>query len=61
MSDDPSLDIVAPTLLRTLRLKVKSEAYPWVDAAAIEINQVWNFCNEISARVPAHSRGRRSG
>src|ERR1700722_17520994 len=50
MSDDPSLDM-APTFLRTLRLKVKSEAYPWLNAAAIEINQVWNYCNEISARA----------
>jgi IS605 OrfB family transposase len=37
--------------VRALRLKVKSEAYPWLNAAAIEVNQVWNYCNEISARA----------
>jgi putative transposase len=30
---------------RTLRLRVKREAYPWLDAAAAEVNQVWNHCN----------------
>lgn len=30
----------------TLRLKVKREAYPWLNASAVEVNQVWNFCNE---------------
>src|ERR1700722_6861878 len=50
MLDDPSLDM-APTFVRTLRLKVKSEAYPWLNAAAIEVNQVWNYSNEISARA----------
>jgi hypothetical protein len=36
------------TCVRTLRLKVKPEAYAWLNAAAIEVNQVWNYCNEIS-------------
>ena len=31
--------------IRTLRLKVKSESYPWLDAAGVEVNQVWNFAN----------------
>jgi IS605 OrfB family transposase len=30
---------------------VKREAYPWLNAAAIEVNQVWNFCNAQSATV----------
>jgi hypothetical protein len=62
MPDDPSLDM-APTVVRTLRLKVKSEAYPWLNAAAVEINQVWNYCNEISARAarpPARGRDQRT-
>src|SRR6202040_649358 len=25
--------------------------YPWLDAAAIEINQVWNFANETSHKA----------
>ncbi len=30
---------------RTLRLKVKPEAYDWLNAASVEVNQVWNHCN----------------
>jgi putative transposase len=36
---------------RTLRLKVRPEAYRWLEAAASEVNQVWNWCNEISAKA----------
>src|ERR1700731_2561677 len=39
------------TSIRTLRLKVKSEAYPWLNAAATEINQVWNFANATSYKA----------
>ena len=35
----------ATTCVRTLRLKVKSEAYSWLNAAATEVNQIWNFAN----------------
>jgi putative transposase len=31
--------------LRTLRLKVRAEGYAWLNAAAVEVNQVWNFAN----------------
>src|SRR5271156_5995337 len=41
----------AVSSIRTLRLKVKSEAYPWLNAAAIEVNTVWNFANETSYRA----------
>jgi transposase len=34
--------------IRTLRLKVKKETYPWLEAAATEVNQVWNWCREVS-------------
>jgi putative transposase len=37
--------------IRTLRLKVKAESYPWLNAAAIEINQVWNWGNATSAKA----------
>jgi putative transposase len=37
--------------LRTLRLKVKSEAYSWLNAAAVEVNQVWNYANATSDRA----------
>jgi len=37
--------------IRTLRLKVKAESYAWLDAAAIEVNQVWNYANATSYRA----------
>jgi putative transposase len=37
--------------IRTLRLKVKREGYAWLNAAAIEINQVWNFSNAASYKA----------
>lgn len=40
-----------PSCVRTLRLKVKSESYAWLNAAAIEVNRVWNYANEVSARA----------
>ena len=33
---------------RTLRFKVRPESYGWLSAAAVEVNQVFNFCNETS-------------
>ena len=36
---------------RTLRLKVKPESYSWLNQAAIEVNQVWNWANETSAKA----------
>ncbi len=33
---------------RTLRLKVRREAYGWLNAAATEVNQIYNYCNETS-------------
>jgi putative transposase len=40
--------LMSGSFLRTLRLKVRRESYRWLDAAAIEVNQVFNYCNEIS-------------
>jgi IS605 OrfB family transposase len=37
--------------IRTLRLKVKAEGYAWLNAAAIEINQVWNYANATSYKA----------
>jgi hypothetical protein len=37
--------------VRTLRLKVKREGYAWLNAAAIEVNQVWNFSNAASYKA----------
>jgi putative transposase len=51
MQSEPSPENAAPTWIRTLRLKIKPESYPWLNAAAIEVNQVWNYANEVSARA----------
>ena len=37
--------------VRTLRLKIKREGYAWLNAAAIEVNQVWNFSNATSYKA----------
>jgi IS605 OrfB family transposase len=37
-----------PSFTRTLRLKVRDESYTWLNAAATEVNQVFNYCNEVS-------------
>ena len=46
------------TCVRTLRLKVKRESYSWLNQAAVEVNQVWNYCNETSykAALPNYVR-----
>ena len=36
------------SFIRTLRLKVCPESYGWLNAAAIEVNQVFNYCNQAS-------------
>ncbi len=43
--------IEVATCIRTLRLKVKAESYPWLNAAAVEVNQVWNWANATSAKA----------
>jgi putative transposase len=37
--------------MKSLRLKVKPEAWPWLDQAAREVNMVWNWANETSFRA----------
>src|SRR5450631_2542798 len=46
--------------IRTLRFKVRGEAYPWLNAAAIEANQVWNYFNATSYKAarPYHGKSR---
>lgn len=51
MSSEPTIPVDALKCIRTLRLKVKSDAYTWLNAAATEVNQVWNFANETSAKA----------
>jgi putative transposase len=45
--------------MRTLRLKVRSESYPWLRAAAVEVNQVFNYCNETSLQAATRSDRKR--
>jgi IS605 OrfB family transposase len=35
-------------MVRTFKLKVRPESYGWLSAAAAEVNQVFNYCNEAS-------------
>jgi hypothetical protein len=58
LTPDNVTDSKPEVFIRTLRLKVKKEAYPWLEAAATEVNQVWNWCNEVSR--DAADRCRRS-
>ncbi len=45
--------------MRTLRLKVRGESYGWLNAAATEVNQVFNYCNEISINTATRSDTKR--
>jgi hypothetical protein len=36
---------------RTLRFKVKTEAHAWLNAAAYEVNQVWNWAAQMSEKA----------
>src|ERR1700692_3106846 len=47
-SDNPLMPL---SFTRTLRLKVRSEAYAWLNAAALEVNEVFNYCNETSYKA----------
>jgi putative transposase len=51
MIDGNSMTDKVPQCIRTLRLKVKTEAYPWLNAAAVEVNLVWNWANETSYKA----------
>ena len=42
----------------TMRFKVRLEAYPWLNGAAVEVNQVWNWANETSYRAAKPFAGR---
>jgi putative transposase len=38
-------------IVRTVRLKVKPESYAWLNAAAMEVNTVWNWAAETSEKA----------
>ena len=39
------------TFTKTLRIKVKPNSWAWLKRAAVEVNQVWNWANETSAKA----------
>ena len=42
--------------IKTLKLKIQRDDYPSLNAAAIEANGVWNFCNETSQKQADYYR-----
>src|SRR6202790_634677 len=50
---------MALSFTRTLRMKVRTEAYAWLNAAAIEVNEVFNYCNETSLKAATRTDNKR--
>jgi hypothetical protein len=57
-SQDPTQPHVL-SVTRTLRLKVKTEAHTWLNAAAYEVNQVWNWAAQVSEKAARPCTGER--
>jgi IS605 OrfB family transposase len=53
------IDPRAAYFTRTLRLKVRPESYAWLNAAAVEVNQVFNFANETSLKAATRTDTKR--
>ncbi len=51
VSDSEDAKICDKVPIRTLRFKVRSEVYAWLNAAAIEANRVWNYFNATSHKA----------
>src|SRR3984957_10004502 len=47
------------SFMRTLRLKVRRETYGWLNAAAVEVNEVFNYCNETSFKAATRTDRKR--
>ena len=57
MSRDPRVEPRAGDVAyTTLRLKVKRDAYAWLNEAAIEVNQVWNWAAATCADAADRNR-----
>jgi putative transposase len=50
-----------PTTVRILRLRVKDKHAAWLGGLAREVNTVFNYCNELSAKVFERERRFLSG
>jgi hypothetical protein len=48
-----------PATTRTLRLKIRRESYGWLNAAAVEVNEVFNYCNETSLKAATRTDTKR--
>ena len=47
------------SFMRTLRLKIRGETYGWLNAAAAEVNEVFNYCNETSLKAATRTDTKR--
>jgi putative transposase len=47
------------SFMRTLRLKVRRETYAWLNAAAVEVNEVFNYCNDMSHKAATRTDTKR--
>jgi IS605 OrfB family transposase len=45
--------------IRTLRFKVRPESHAWLNAAAVEVNGVFNYCNQISLATATRTDRKR--
>ena len=45
--------------IRTLRLKVRPESRAWLNAAGVEVNGVFNYCNQISVATATRTDRKR--
>src|ERR1700745_1367497 len=50
--------VQAAWFTRTVRLKIRAESYGWLNKAAVEVNQVFNWANATS--IDAADRHRRA-
>jgi putative transposase len=55
---EESVQTTRETAVRTWRLKVRTESYPWLNRAAVEVNQVWNWANATSFKAARPFAGR---
>jgi putative transposase len=53
-----SVQTTGKTAVRTWRLKVRAESYAWLNRAAAEVNQVWNWANGTSFKAARPFAGR---
>jgi IS605 OrfB family transposase len=56
--NDKEWQLVPAETFKTLRLKVKANSYGWLNAAAMEVNTVWNWANETASKAARPYAGR---